>query len=71
MNTVLEITQIILAILLIVLILMQSKGTGLGTAFGGEIGFYSTKRGFEKILFDLTILISALFIVLSALRLIL
>ena len=57
----LNIFQIILAILLIVLILIQSKGTGLGSTFGGDMGFYGTKRGAEKMIFNATIVISILF----------
>jgi len=54
--------QIILAVLLIVIILLQQKGTGLGSSFGGELGFYRTKRGAEKLLFYTTIGLSVLFI---------
>lgn len=60
-----NILQIVLAILLTVLILLQAKGTGLGSAFGSELGFYSTKRGAEKLLFVLTIIVAALFLALS------
>lgn len=57
--------QIILAVALIGLILLQVKGTGLGATFGGELGFYRTKRGFEKLLFYLTIAVASLFIISS------
>lgn len=60
-----SIIQIILGVLLSVLVLMQTKGTGLGSAFGGDMGFYRTKRGFEKLLFILTIIIAALFLILA------
>lgn len=52
----------IAGVLLVVLILIQSKGTGLGSTFGGEMGFYATKRGAEKMLFVVTIVLSALFL---------
>ena len=66
MNTqILNIFQIILALLLIVLILIQSKGTGLGSTFGGDMGFYGTKRGAEKMIFNFTIVVSVLFFVTS------
>lgn len=55
----------ILGILLIVVILIQQKGAGLGSTFGGELAMYRTKRGAEKFLFRLTILISLLFILAS------
>ncbi len=60
-----QIIQIVLAIILGALILLQAKGTGLGSTFGGETGLYRTKRGLEKLLFRLTIFVAALFIVSS------
>lgn len=56
------IIEIILGLLLIGLIVLQSKGTGLGSTFGGDMGFYGTKRGAEKMLFILTIIIAFLFL---------
>lgn len=61
--------QVVLSVALIGLILLQAKGTGLGSTFGGELGFYRTKRGFEKLLFRLTIAVSGLFLILAILRL--
>ena len=46
--TVIKIAQVIVSILLIVAILLQNRGTGLGSAFGGSGGVYLTKRGLEK-----------------------
>lgn len=59
------IIQVILAAALMGLILLQAKGSGLGSTFGGEMGLYRTKRGFEKLLFRATIVIATLFIILS------
>lgn len=59
--------QIILAVFLIGLIVLQSKGTGMGSTFGGDMGFYGTKRGAEKILFITTIVIAFLFLISSLL----
>lgn len=59
--SVLNISQLILALLLIASILLQARGSGLGSAFGGEGNVYRTKRGAEKKLFQLTILLSILF----------
>lgn len=64
-QAVLSLIQIILSIILVGLILLQAKGTGLGSTFGGEIGFYGTKRGAEKLLFILTIIVAVIFFVLS------
>lgn len=60
----LNILQIILSIVLITVIVLQAKGTGLGSAFGGSAG-YHTKRGAEKFLFNATIVLSVLFIIVS------
>lgn len=56
-----DIIQITIAILLIIAILLQAKGTGLSGVFGGEGNVYRTKRGFEKILFYATIVLSVIF----------
>ena len=61
MSTVFFIVQIILGILLIALVVMQSKNLGTGAIFGGSDSFQTTRRGFEKTLFNLTVLVSVLF----------
>ena len=58
----LDIIQVILAVILIAVILLQNQGAGLGAAFGGEGSAYRTKRGPEKILFIITIVVSTLFL---------
>jgi len=58
--------QITVSVLLIAVILLQQKGVGLGSAFGGSGQVYRSKRGLEKILFWATALLAAVFI-LSAL----
>lgn len=62
MKTYLTIAQIAVSILLTVAILLQSRGTGLGSAFGGEGNVYRTKRGVEKILFRSTIVFAVAFL---------
>lgn len=62
--------QIILAGLLILVILIQQKGTGLGSTFGGNLGMYRTKRGAEKLLFRATIALTTLFVASAILGLI-
>lgn len=59
----LAILQITLSVLLIGAILLQQRGSGLGAAFGGEGNVFRTKRGVEKGLFYLTIVLSVLFFV--------
>lgn len=62
-TSVISIIEIILGAVLILMILMQSKGTGLGSAFGGEVSFYRTKRGVEKMLFYGSIIVAVLFFI--------
>jgi preprotein translocase subunit SecG len=72
MEQYLQIAQIVVSIVLIVLILLQQRGTALGSAFGGESGgFYATRRGIQKKIFWGTIVCGALFIILAVLNLIL
>jgi len=64
--------QIILGVILIILVLIQAKGVGLGTPFGGALlTAYSTKRGVEKVVFNLTIVLAILFLLSSLALLIL
>ena len=61
MQGILAIIELILAIFLIVVVLLQQKGSGLGAGFGGTGGVVSTKRGIDKVLFHITIVTSILF----------
>lgn len=62
-----HVAQILLAIVLTVVILLQAKGSGIGTALGGGTsGSFRTRRGVEKTLFQLTIVLSVLFLLISA-----
>jgi preprotein translocase subunit SecG len=58
---ILQIGQILVAILLMLSILLQSRGSGLSGIFGGTDNIYRTKRGVEKFLFIATIVLAALF----------
>lgn len=60
--------QIALSILVVAGILLQQKGSGLGSAMGGSGIEYSTKRGVEKIIFRATIVLAILFIAVSITR---
>ena len=66
-----KIAQVGVSVLLIVAILLQNRGTGLGSAFGGSGGVYLTKRGLEKKLFIATIVLAVLFFSLSIIGIIL
>lgn len=66
MDVALNIVTILVAILLISMIMLQTKGSSFGTGFGGDSGsMYTTRRGFEKTLFNATIGVAAFFVVLS------
>lgn len=61
LQAILNIAQIVFAILLVISIVLQARGSGLGAIFGGEGNVYRAKRGIEKILFVSTIVIAVLF----------
>lgn len=67
---ILNIIQIVIAVLLMAGVLMQQRGSGLSAAFGGDGNVYQTKRGVDKMIFYATIVLSILFIGTSLLRLI-
>ena len=67
----LDIILIIVAILLIISILLQQRGSGLGAAFGGEGNVYMAKRGAEKVIFWATIVLAILFMGLGLARVLL
>ncbi|MBI4158453.1 MAG: preprotein translocase subunit SecG [Candidatus Yanofskybacteria bacterium] len=70
MTQLLTYSQIILALLLTAAVLVQQKGSGLSSAFGGSGAEYSTKRGAEKFFFYATIVLAVLFLTVSVLRII-
>jgi len=65
----LNIVQIIVALLLITTILLQNRGSGLGAAFGGEGNVYMAKRGAEKTIFILSIILAFIFLAIGVVRL--
>ncbi|GAB4450551.1 MAG: hypothetical protein Kow0031_33050 [Anaerolineae bacterium] len=60
-----QIIQIILSIAIIALVLLQAKGAGLGSIFGGDSGVYRTRRGVEKTMHQATIGLSVVFFIVS------
>ncbi|MBM4432856.1 MAG: preprotein translocase subunit SecG [Chloroflexi bacterium] len=69
MQTYLNIAQIVLSIALILVILFQVRGGGLGGIFGQADTVYRTKRGVEKTLFQLTIVLAVIFVVIAIISL--
>lgn len=71
MEKFLDIALIIVSVATVVCVVLQSRGSGLGSLAGGEPGaVFSARRGIEKILFNLTIVFSVLLVVLVLVRII-
>ena len=65
METYINIALIIISVLLIISVIMQSKGAGLGGLTGADTGsVFTARRGVERTLFRLTIVLSAIFFIL-------
>ena len=64
LKTFLNISEIVIGVVLTVLIVLQQQGSGLGSLFGNVGGeSYRTKRGAEKLFFNLTIIFIVFFVV--------
>lgn len=68
MKSIFLIVHVVIAIILVSLILLQTSKGGLGSAFG-EMGFYRTKRGAEKMIFWATIVAACAFLITSVVNL--
>ncbi|MDP2820947.1 MAG: preprotein translocase subunit SecG [bacterium] len=69
MNNILNISIIVISVFLIVSIILQQRGTALGSAFGGGSESYSSARGAQKFLLYLTIILAIVFVALAVLNL--
>lgn len=65
MSTYLNIVQIIVSIVVIVVVLLQSRGSGFSATFSSDTSIYRTRRGVERTLFNATIALAVLFIAVS------
>ena len=70
MQTYFNVAQIVLSIALVLAILVQVRGGGLGGIFGQPDSVYRSRRGVEKTLFRLTVVLVVLFIAISLVTLI-
>lgn len=61
-DAILQIVMITSAVLMTLAILLQQRGASLGAGFGGSSELYTTRRGFDKNLFDVTVVFAVLFI---------
>ncbi len=62
----LNLAQILVSLALILVVLLQAKGSGFGAGLGGTTSTYRTRRGLEKTLFQATIVLTVLFLAMSA-----
>jgi preprotein translocase subunit SecG len=65
--TTLNIAQILVSVALGIVLVLQAKGSGFGAGLGGSTSMFRTRRGIEKTLFQLTIVLAVIFVVISAL----
>ena len=63
------IAEIVISALLVFAILLQHRGSGLSSVFGGSGNIYRTKRGLEKGLFYLTVVLIILFVAIGVVNL--
>lgn len=61
-TAILQIVTIVSAILMIIAILLQQRGASLGAGFGGSSELYTTRRGLDKNLFEVTIVLAVVFV---------
>ena len=65
-----SIAQVVVSVILIALISLQERSSGLSGVFGGsESGFYQTRRGLEKVIFGATIVLIIVLVGLSLVNL--
>jgi preprotein translocase subunit SecG len=64
-NGFLAVGQLVVSFALIVAVLMQARGTGLSSTFGGDSAVYRSRRGIERRLWQFTIVLAVLFVVFS------
>jgi len=61
------VAMMVLAVALIAIVLIQAQDAGLGSMFGGDNSMYRTRRGLEKVVFNITVGLAVAFMVLSLL----
>lgn len=61
-DTILQFVMAGSAILMIISILLQQRGASLGAGFGGSSELFTTRRGFDKNLFETTIIFAVIFV---------
>ena len=67
MATYLNIVEIVVSIVLILVILLQTRGSGFSATFSSDSSIYRSRRGVERTVFNFTIVLAVVFIVVSIL----
>lgn len=62
LDAILQTTTIVSSILMIITILLQQRGASLGAGFGSSGELYTTRRGLDKNLFEVTIVLAVIFV---------
>ena len=67
MNNYLYVVQILVSVVLIGVLLLQARGSGFSATFSSDSSIYRTRRGVKKTLFNVTIVLAVLFVLVSIL----
>jgi protein translocase SecG subunit len=67
MQSLFNIITTVSGVLMVIFILIQSRGQSLGATFGGETSFYRSRRGAEAVIFNITIVLAVIFVLSVAL----
>ncbi len=59
---ILQIVTLVSAVLMILMILLQQRGASLGAGFGSTGELYTTRRGIDKSLFEVTVILAVIFV---------
>jgi protein translocase SecG subunit len=62
MKSLFNFITIISALLMVLFILIQTRGSSLGAAFGGDTSYYRSRRGAEAVIFNATIVLAVIFV---------
>lgn len=65
LTTTLNVAQVLVSVVLSAVLLLQAKGSGFGAGLGGSSSVFRTRRGIEKSLFQLTIVLVVVFVLIS------
>ncbi len=64
----LRVVQILMAVAVAAVVILQARSGGMGSMFGGDSSMYRTRRGLEKTLYEATIVLGVLFVVFALLN---